>query len=307
MTAHRRQRLPVTGRRRHLRPGHAGRPLDVALQGPQRPCRMIARCAAPAVGAFDRQVLADARLEARRQLAHRRCCRGRSRCARALTALAPTPSNRMASTFGTCQIAHAAWPRRWAASTHRSASVTSRRPTGEGLSTAGQGVDAAVAAGRTGELLDLAGDDRGHVLLAFVERVLRRRRLSQPDGHADGGRDGRHGPSCEHRHLLPGIVGPLGVPLELLRVEVDLAQVAGGVALGLIVEVLRGDVAAQAAGGDGAGAHAVLAELDGGHEAVAARAVDASCCRCSCGRRTTPASPSAPRRSPPACSACRRL
>ena len=62
------------------------------------------------------------------------------------------------------------------------------------------------------------------------------------------------------------------MPLQLLGVKVHLAQVAGGVTLGLIVEVLRLDVAAFAAGGDRAGVD-LVAELDAGDEAVAARAV----------------------------------
>src|SRR4029450_4784742 len=55
-----------------------------------------------------------------------------------------------------------------------------------------------------------------------------------------------------HSSCLPvfsGAVGPLGVSLQLVGIEVHLAQVAGGVPLGLIVEVLRRRVAALAAGG----------------------------------------------------------
>jgi hypothetical protein len=62
------------------------------------------------------------------------------------------------------------------------------------------------------------------------------------------------------------------VPAQLVRVEIDLAQIAGRVALGLVVEVRRARVAALAAGADGAGADAG-AELDGSDEAVAAQAV----------------------------------
>src|SRR5579883_2685766 len=69
--------------------------------------------------------------------------------------------------------------------------------------------------------------------------------------------------------LRSRMVFALGVPLQLLAVEVDLAQVAGGVALGLVVEVLRLGMAAFAAAGDGAGAHA-RAEFDYRNEAVAA-------------------------------------
>ena len=46
------------------------------------------------------------------------------------------------------------------------------------------------------------------------------------------------------------MVFPFGVVLELIAVEVHLAQVAGGVALGLVVEMLRLGVAAFAASGD---------------------------------------------------------
>src|SRR5690606_1920508 len=72
--------------------------------------------------------------------------------------------------------------------------------------------------------------------------------------------------------LQAGVVDALDVALELVRPEVDLAQVAGAVALGLVVEMGRIGVAAGAAGGDRAGAHP-LAELDHGDEAVVAGAV----------------------------------
>src|SRR6185312_2994534 len=72
--------------------------------------------------------------------------------------------------------------------------------------------------------------------------------------------------------LLAGVVLALGVPLQLLRPEVHRAQVAGGVALGLVVEVLRVGMTAFAAGGDRAGAY-LRAELDRRDEAVAAGAV----------------------------------
>ena len=63
-----------------------------------------------------------------------------------------------------------------------------------------------------------------------------------------------------------------GVALELVAVEVDFAQGAGGVARGLVVEVRRFGVAAFTAGGDGPGADGG-AEFDDGDEAVAAGAV----------------------------------
>ena len=50
------------------------------------------------------------------------------------------------------------------------------------------------------------------------------------------------------------MIAPLDVPLELVGPEVDGPQIAGGVALGLVVEVRRVGIAALAAGGDGAGA-----------------------------------------------------
>src|SRR5213082_2493450 len=68
------------------------------------------------------------------------------------------------------------------------------------------------------------------------------------------------------------MVLPLGVPLELRAVEVDLPQVAGAVPPGLIVEMRRFRMAALAPGCDCLGAHG-LAELDHGDEAIATRAV----------------------------------
>ena len=60
--------------------------------------------------------------------------------------------------------------------------------------------------------------------------------------------------------------------LQLITVEVDIAQVAGGIPLGLVAEVLRAGHAVQATGGDRLGLH-LVAELDDGDEAVAAGAV----------------------------------
>src|ERR1035437_5709201 len=68
------------------------------------------------------------------------------------------------------------------------------------------------------------------------------------------------------------MVFPLRVSLERLAVEVDLAQFAGAVTFGLIVEVRGSRMAALAAGRHGPGAHA-FAELDHGDEAVAAGAI----------------------------------
>ena len=68
------------------------------------------------------------------------------------------------------------------------------------------------------------------------------------------------------------MVRALGVALELSRIEVHVAQIAGAVALGLIVEMRRRRIAALAAGGDRLRPHPV-AELDDRDEAVAAGAV----------------------------------
>src|SRR5205814_10177178 len=64
----------------------------------------------------------------------------------------------------------------------------------------------------------------------------------------------------------------LGVLLDVLPVEVDVAQIAGAVALRLIAEVRRRRIAALAAGRDRLRAHAI-AELDRRDEAVAGGAV----------------------------------
>src|ERR1035441_7682400 len=68
------------------------------------------------------------------------------------------------------------------------------------------------------------------------------------------------------------MVFPLRMSLELLAVEVDLAQLAGAIAFRLIVEVRGRRMAALAAGRHGPSAHA-LAELDHGNETVAAGAI----------------------------------
>src|ERR1017187_3983231 len=68
------------------------------------------------------------------------------------------------------------------------------------------------------------------------------------------------------------MVFPLRVFLELLAVEVDLAQFARAVAFGLIVEVRGSRMAALTAGRHRPGAH-TFAELDHGDEAVAAGAI----------------------------------
>src|ERR1035438_6069919 len=68
------------------------------------------------------------------------------------------------------------------------------------------------------------------------------------------------------------MVFPLRVSLELLAVEVDLAQFTCAIAFRLIVEVRGTRMAALAADRHGPGAHA-LAELDHGDETVAAGAI----------------------------------
>src|SRR4051812_7881127 len=73
--------------------------------------------------------------------------------------------------------------------------------------------------------------------------------------------------------LPPRMVLALGVSLQLLLVEVDLAQIAGAVAARLIVEVRRRGIAALPACRHGSRAYAI-AELDDGDEAVARGAVD---------------------------------
>ncbi len=87
-----------------------------------------------------------------------------------------------------------------------------------------------------------------------------------------------------------GVIGLLLVAVEVLRVEVHLAQVAAGVASDLIVEVLRSRVAAFAACGDGKGPDPGP-ELDDGYEAVAGGAIPALCAGiwpCPEGRERTP-------------------
>src|SRR5260221_11715246 len=70
---------------------------------------------------------------------------------------------------------------------------------------------------------------------------------------------------------LPRVVFPLRVTLQLVAEEIDLAQIAGGVAARLVIEVRRGGVAALAARRAGAGADAP-ADFDAGHETAAGRA-----------------------------------
>src|SRR5688572_30562171 len=78
--------------------------------------------------------------------------------------------------------------------------------------------------------------------------------------------------SLDHKILLPRLVLALGVALEILAIEIHVAQVAGRIAVGLVVEVLRPGNAVQPAGGHRLRLYSI-AELDDGHEAVAARAV----------------------------------
>src|SRR5580700_12321745 len=71
---------------------------------------------------------------------------------------------------------------------------------------------------------------------------------------------------------LARVVSALGVALQLLRVEIHLAQCARGVAYRLVIEVRRGGVPAPAARRDRHCVH-LLGELDHRDEAVARRAV----------------------------------
>src|SRR5439155_23973917 len=68
------------------------------------------------------------------------------------------------------------------------------------------------------------------------------------------------------------MVFALGVTLQLVAIEIHVAQVAGGIPRRLVAEVRRRRAAALAAGADCFCADAI-AELDDGDEAVAAGAV----------------------------------
>src|ERR1700682_635324 len=71
---------------------------------------------------------------------------------------------------------------------------------------------------------------------------------------------------------LTGMIPALDVSLELRRIEVHVAEIAGAVSLRLVVEMGRGGVATLAARGDCPRPHAIP-ELDHRDEAVAAGAV----------------------------------
>src|SRR5206468_1410070 len=81
---------------------------------------------------------------------------------------------------------------------------------------------------------------------------------------------------CGEGESLAGMVLPVDVVLEVGTVEVDVAQIAGTVPFGLIVEVRRRRIAALATGGDSLCAY-FFSELDHGDEAVAAGAVPFLC------------------------------
>src|SRR5581483_4236297 len=72
---------------------------------------------------------------------------------------------------------------------------------------------------------------------------------------------------------LSGLISSLGVTLQLRGIEIDFAQVASGVSLRLVVEMLRRRIPAFTAGGDCDRAH-LGPELNHSDEAVAARAVN---------------------------------
>src|SRR5688572_29185540 len=73
-------------------------------------------------------------------------------------------------------------------------------------------------------------------------------------------------------HSLAGVIFAFDMSGELVAMEIHVTQRPARIARGLVVEVGRIGVAALAAGRDRFRAYA-LAELDGGDEAVAARAV----------------------------------
>src|SRR5579872_1310162 len=77
---------------------------------------------------------------------------------------------------------------------------------------------------------------------------------------------------------LSRMVLALRVSLELIAVEVNLAQVTGAIALGLIVKVLRRGVAALATRRHSPGFDLVT-KLDYCDKAVAARAIPLLCAR----------------------------
>src|SRR5690606_2100197 len=73
---------------------------------------------------------------------------------------------------------------------------------------------------------------------------------------------------------LARAIGARGVTGQVFRVEVDRAEIAAGIAFGLVIEMGRGRIAALPAGADRPGAQAGT-EFDDGDEAVAAGAVPA--------------------------------
>src|SRR5262249_52541367 len=73
--------------------------------------------------------------------------------------------------------------------------------------------------------------------------------------------------------LVPRMIRPLSVTMELRAVEIHIPQIARAVTFRLIIEVGRRRIAALSAGGHGFGSHS-LAELDDGDKAVAAGPVN---------------------------------
>src|SRR4051812_17142121 len=72
------------------------------------------------------------------------------------------------------------------------------------------------------------------------------------------------------------VIYPFRMPLQLTRIEVDLARIPRRITFRLVIEVRRLRVTGLTAGGDSAGPHGI-AELDDCNEAVAARAIALLC------------------------------
>src|SRR5215469_13530431 len=67
--------------------------------------------------------------------------------------------------------------------------------------------------------------------------------------------------------LTSRMIFPFGMPLQLLRIKVNLAQIAGRIPLRLVVEMLRPDLPALATGSHCLRAH-LRSEFHYGHETV---------------------------------------
>src|SRR5262249_4472854 len=89
------------------------------------------------------------------------------------------------------------------------------------------------------------------------------------------GRVGRPGSGLAPRGvaLVPRMIHPLGVTLELRAVEIHIPQVARAVTFRLVIEMGGRRIAALSTGGHRPCSHR-LAELDDGHKAVGAGSVN---------------------------------